>query len=157
MNVGLIFGIIFSVIVIVLVLSLGVEQIISVFYTIDFAHIAKAKSDFEGAVEDTFNLDVEATQRFDLNTPKSTRFCFVDPANPGAALNYSDFSMNWEPDIVFEGIIKEEGYNLWVEFGFVGQQEGFKIDFLIPSQNFCAKSGSELFLINKGSHVDVIF
>lgn len=148
MNVGMVFMVIFAIVVMGLVLVFGMEQIINLFCFANEAQTIKAIKDLENEVDNLYILAEGASKQFDLGIPGDAEFCFVNPSNPGANL-----LKGWDPDPVIVSIITENGYNLW--YTHCTGQSGYKIPYLLPSYNFCVKSGVILYIENKGAYVDI--
>ena len=148
MDVSMVFMIIFAVVVVGLVLTVGVGQITNIFCYASDAQAAKALKSLESESDNLYVLAEGSGKRFDLGIPADAEFCFVNPSSPGA-----NIIKGWNPDPVVVSMITESRYNIW--YRHCSGQNGYKIAYLLPSQNFCVRSGSDVYLENRGTHVDV--
>ncbi len=148
MNVGMVFMVIFTIVVIGLVLVFGMGQIINIFCLANEAQTIKAIKDLENEVDNLYILAEGASKQFDLGIPSDAEFCFVNPSNPEA-----NILKGWDPDPVIVSLITENGYNLW--YTHCTGQNGYKIPYLSPKDNFCVKSGVIFYMENKGIYVDI--
>jgi len=150
MNVGMVFAIIFAVIVMGVVLIFGSQQIVNIICLGNEAQTGKAIKDLETSVKNLYGQAQGSTNVFDLNLPSDSRFCFINSSDPSARPG-----ADWNPDPVIQTMIKNNGYNLW--YSHCTGKSGYVINHLmIPSnKNFCVKSGSELYLENKGFWVSI--
>ncbi len=154
MNAGMVFGLIFTIIVIALVLIFGLGQMGNMFCMSSDAQAGKAMADLETVASEVYNLAEGSSRSFRVILPGDAKLCFVDPENPGTQLyTAADSWKNWVPDPVYEGIIREKGYNLWYEI--CSGKGGKAIGSLRVPKSFCVTGGKTVYLENKGLWVEI--
>lgn len=157
MSVGMIFGIIFAILVMVMILVFGSDVIVSIFCMGNDAQTQKTIQNLQTFVDNLYLLPSGSGDYFTLNLPRDSKICFVNTTYPGPVF-YPDPLKTWDPDKVYQRIIKEEGYNIW--YHHCSGQSGGKIDHLYigkeDTKNFCAKPGMKLYLENVGRWVAII-
>lgn len=151
----MVFGIIFAVVVIVMIIAFGSGVITDIMCLGSDAQLQKTIKNMEKFVEDLYILPSGSGDYFTINIPGNSRLCFVNSTNPKKVF-YPDPEKTWNPDKVYQKIIYEEGYNVWYEQ--CSGKSGTTISHLYidPEKNFCAKSGTELYLKSMGRHVAIV-
>ncbi len=152
MNVGMVFSMILAIIVIVMVLTLGSEQIANIFSLNNAAITQRAVNDLKAKVLEAYDLTEGSTIKLELAIPGNTRLCFVDPENPEDNID-PDQKRRWKPDSLVKNIITENGYNLWIESP--SEKNGDRVEYLRTGENFCAGTGTALYLTNSGLTVSI--
>jgi hypothetical protein len=158
LSVGMVFALIFTIIVIGLLLTFGMDSIIRFFCFANDAQTTSVIKKLEIAVDSLYEKSEGSSLLFKLKLPSNAKLCFVNASNPSSRF-HTDPVKTWNPDITIQDMIKENGYNLW--FFHCSGQSGYKItcknspQCFQPSDNFCATSGSELYLVNKGEWIEV--
>jgi hypothetical protein len=152
MSVEMVFGIIFTIIVMGLILVFGSGAITSIFCMGTDAQVQKTVTNMKNLVDDLYVLPSGSGDYFTLNLPSNTKLCFMNSTDPKPVF-YPDPLKTWNPDRVYQIIIKEEGYNVW--YHQCSGQSGDRIEHLYinPDKNFCAKPGMKLYLKNAGRWV----
>jgi len=155
MGIGMVFGIIFAIVVMGMILVFGTDAIISIFCMGSDAQTQKTIKNLQTMVDDLYVLPSGSGDYFTLNLPKDSKLCFVNTTHPGPVF-YPDPLKTWDPDVVYQRIITEEGYNIW--YHHCGGQSGGTIDnlYINPDKNFCAKPGMKIYLENVGRWVAII-
>jgi hypothetical protein len=157
MSVGMIFGIIFAILVMGMLLVFGSDVIVIIFCMGSDAQTQKTIQNLQTFVDDLYLLPSGSGDYFTLNIPKDSKLCFVNTSYPEPVF-YPDPLKTWDPDRVYQRIIKDEGYNIW--YHHCSGQSGGKIDHLYigsgNSKNFCARPGMKLYLENVGRWVAII-
>lgn len=151
MNVGMVFAIVFAIIVMGLILAFGTDQIRSIFCLSSDAQTGKAIQDLKTNVETVYTQAMGSTYTFTLKLPGDAKFCFINASDPKR-----NIAGDWNPDPVYQTMIREEGYSLWYyTYCWGNNVYGDKIPHLFPDENFCATSGAKLYLHNKGLYVEI--
>ena len=152
MDTGLVFGIIFAIIIIALLLVFGIEQIVNIFCMGNIAQADKSVKDLENEVESVYNLAEGSARTFTVRIPGNARICLVNPDDP-SPMN------SWAPDPdLYESIkysIESKQQNVWIKYGCGTSDDGYRIRYLQVSENFCAGSGTELYVENRGYYVAI--
>jgi len=148
MNAGMVFVIIFAIVVMGLVLVFGANQIINIFCFANDAQTSKTIKDLKTEVDNLYILSEGSSKLFDLLIPSDAEFCFVNPSSPEA-----NPMKGWKPDPVVLSFITENDYNLW--YTHCSGKNGYNIAHLMPPENFCVKSGTTLYMENKGMYVEI--
>jgi len=154
MSVGMIFAIIFAIFVMGLILVFGSSAITDLFCMGNDAQVQKSINDLQNLIDELYILPSGSGDFFTFNIPKYSKICLVNSSDPKPVAYPNQFK-NWEPDPVYQKIIKEKGYNIW--FHQCSGQFGGKIEHIfIPSdRNFCAIPGTEIYLQNAGRWVTI--
>ncbi len=151
MSVGMVFALIFTVIVIFFVLLFGSGIINNIFCFGNNAQMKKSLEDIQDIVENRiYPKSQGSSETYKLNVPGDIKFCFINPSNPE-----DNLAGDWVPERIYQNLIKEHGYNVWIYM--CGGQKGYTIKhlFISPDKNFCAKSGDTLYIENQGPHVSI--
>jgi len=148
MNIGMVFAIIFAVIVLGFVIVFGWQQIVNIMCLGNEAQTGKAIKDLETSAQSLYGKALGSSSVFKLAIPGDSKFCFINSSNPR-----SNPGGGWRPDPVIERMIENNGYNLW--YSHCSGQSGYEINHLLVSENFCVRSGAELYLENIGSGVSI--
>ncbi len=151
MSVGMVFALIFAIVVISFVIFFGFNVIMNIFCTGENAQIQKTVKEIKNLVENqVYPKSKGFSEVYTLNIPENTKICFVNSSDPRPNL-----AGDWIPDPVYENLIKENDYTLWITF--CGGESGYHVNYLriLPEENFCAGPGSELYFENIGKWVSV--
>lgn len=160
MQVGMVFAMIITIVIIGLVLVFGFQQIQSFFCLGSIAQTNKMVADVEALTEELFVLSKGSAKTYRVSLPADGTVCFINETHPGPH-PYEDTRLTWNPDrLILEQFLQNPdsasyGSNVWIHRCGDALGQGHSIDFLSPSKSFCAPSGEELFLENKGSSVDI--
>ena len=155
MDTSMIFGIIFAIVLIVFILVFGTGALNDIFCFSADAQMVKELKNIEQSVGDIYYLAENSGDSHTISLPSSQKICFVNSSNP-APRRYSDATKTWDVDIVYQRIIKNEGYNIWY-YGCGKKQSGYSISRLeMPTENnFCATGGSKIYIIKRHDWVEI--
>jgi len=166
-NVGMVFVIIFTVITMVFLFAFGMQRVGSIFDIGSTAKVQRAVDDLEKTVNEVYEMAEGSSKTVQLQIPKTTKICFIDPKNPEKRIYSSSDWKNWDPEtMVINSMIKnpnDPNYlsNVWIYYKKESTGEGYKIRHLYPrpeggsNGNFCAIDGATLYLENKGTYVEI--
>lgn len=154
MSVGMIFGMIFAIIVMSMLIAFGADILGILFGMGSDAQLMKSIKNMETVVDDLYHYPGN-TEYFTLNIPKDAKLCFVNTSNP-EPVYYPDPKKTWDPDIVYQRIIREEGYNIWYETSSGKSGGEIKRLSIAEGKSFCAVPGMELYLQNVGGKVTIV-
>lgn len=155
MNIGMVFGFIFAIIVIGFLLASGGNLINKIFGLQGDVQIAKQMADIQSAVYTDSGSGIFWSLKGSVDTINvkvgggAEKICFFNPAKPS-----KNPSGNWLPEKSLEGQIQSKNYTAGI-FEAGGNFNGYKIDKLLPSSNFCIDSASRLTITNTGKNVDI--
>ncbi len=154
MSVGMIFGIIFAILVMSMILVFGADVTKIIFCTGNDAQIQKTIDNLQSVMDDLYMLPSGSGDWFTIKIPSDFRICFVNSTDPGPVI-YPQQERSWKPDIVYQRIIQDEGYNIW--FRHCSGESGGEIEhlFISPGKNFCAKTGTRIYLESTGRWVTI--
>lgn len=147
----MVFIIIFAIIVMGFVLVYGANVITDMFCIGNVASTDKAIKNLETMVQEVYHFSEGSSQLIKLNLPSNVKVCFIDSENPGA-----NRAKGWDPDPAFEDLIKLKKYNVWIYYNCGSSKgNGFQINYLSTSENFCTAGSRNLYLENKGTSVSI--
>lgn len=155
MGVGMVFGIIFAIVVMIMLIVFGADIISTIFGMGSDAQLVKTIKNMQTVVDDLYYLPSGSGDYFTLNIPRDTKLCFVNTTHP-EPVYYADPKKTWDPDIVFQRIIKEEGYNIWYETSSGKSGGEIRRLSIAEGKSFCAVPGMEIYLQNVGGRVTII-
>ena len=159
----MIFAIIFTIIIMGSILALGFTQIQGFLCIGSNAQTVKSFQDITALTNEVFLLSTGSVKTYRLGISGDATMCFINEDDPSPH-PYENARRTWNPNpLVLENFLLDPisqyfGSNVWIyscdnrEIG-----EGHEIQFLSPSQSFCARGGDTLFIENKGASVDISF
>jgi hypothetical protein len=155
MGVGMVFGIIFAIVVIGMIMIFGSDAINSIFCMGNDAQMQKTIKNMQNFVDELYTHPSGSGDYFIVNIPGGFWLCFMNSTNPSPVF-YPEQHKTWNPDRVYQRIIKDEGYSIW--YNKCSGESGGKINhfFISPEKNFCVKSGTELYFENMGRWVTIL-
>jgi len=151
MSVGMVFALIFTIVLMAFVILFGWDAVTRLLCFGENSKVQKSIDQIKDLVENhVYPKSKGFSEIYELNVPEGTRFCFVNSTDPRP-----NILGNWEPDTIYQNMIKENKYTLWVKH--CGGQSGYRIDHLYipPDRNFCVKTGARLYFENHGRYVTV--
>lgn len=155
MSVGVIFGLIFTIIVMIMLIVFGSTILAFIFPQGNDAQLLRVIENMETVVDDIHFQSSGSGQYFTLNIPKNSKLCFVNSSHPDPTY-YPDPKMTWDPDIVYQKMITDGGYNIWYETSSGESGGEIKKLSIAKGKNFCAFSGMKIYLQNVAGRVTII-
>jgi hypothetical protein len=152
MEVGLIFGIIFAAIVMGLLIFFGFRYISDMISISCESQVQQQAENLKNVAKSTLALSKDSAQEFKIIIQSNcvSRMCFVNTDNPQVENN----EWGWIPSEFLTTMVSRYGYNVIITRPD-GAIDGYQIDKLKPSVNFCLTSTKEVTLRNAGKTVDV--
>lgn len=145
MEVGLIFGIIFAAIVMGLLIFFGFRYISDMISVTCESQVQQQAENLKNAARSTLALSKDSAQEFKIIIQSNcvSRMCFVDPDNP----QVENKEWGWVPSEFLTKMVSSYKYNVVITRPD-GTIDGYAIDKLVPSSNFCLTSTRDVTLRN---------
>lgn len=152
MEVGLIFGIIFAAIIMGLLIFFGFKYISDMISISCESQVQQQTENLKNAAKSTFSLSKDSAQEFKIIIQSNcvSRMCFVDPEHP----EVQNMEWGWVPNEFLNKMVSSYKYDVIITRPD-GAVDGYQIDNLKPSVNFCLTSTRDVTLRNVGKTVDV--
>ena len=148
----MVFAMVFTIIVMGLILVFGFDQIISIFNLGGQAQCQSVIKKIDKQVQSVYSYATGSGVPVKINIPDNCRICFVNSTDPSERM-YTDKDKTWNPDIVYQKLIEEKGYNIWWEYS--GNKGGYTIKHLAVKKSFCVKRNQKIYIENLGRSVGV--
>ena len=147
----MVFGIVFAAIVIGLLVFFGFKYISEIISISCESQTQQQLENLKNTVKSTLALSKGSVQEFKvvIQSNCAPKICFVIPDAPNA---YPEGG--WNPDEFTTYLVTRNGYNVLI-FGKGEKTDGYAVDKLKQTVNFCLTSTREVMLRNNGKTVEI--